>query len=461
MAGIDDYAQLMIELINRARADPVAEATRFGALLDGGLKPGAIGIEAKQPLAPDLALTAAAHRHGLWMLATNVFSHTGAGGSTPGDRMDAAGYDWSLYGENLAMRGGLGPLGDLADLITRQHQSLFLSPQHRLNMLKAEFREVGVSQDVGPFDGYNVSMVTANFGVRAGDAFLTGVVHDDLDEDAFYGVGEGVADVVVTAVGDTGTFSTKTLSTGGYALALPVGTYEVTYNRGAAQTVETVAIQAQNVKRDVVDLGLEDAPHSLALQMSQVRIAAAPDSPKIVGGDGDDVLVGGSGSDWIEAGDGNDRILGRDGADVIFAGAGDDIIHTGRGDDLVDAGPGNDIIRSLRGNDVLLGGPGNDTILGGIGDNVIDGGTGDDRMRGGPGRDTFIFDVPDFGHDRILDFRPGSDALDFRGSGYGLDSLTVRGIGDHVRIDVIDADASIVLSNASEVIGMESTAFIF
>jgi hypothetical protein len=44
--------QLMLELINRARANPVAEASRDGIDLNEGLAPGTISAAAKQPLAP-------------------------------------------------------------------------------------------------------------------------------------------------------------------------------------------------------------------------------------------------------------------------------------------------------------------------------------------------------------------------------------------------------------------------
>ncbi len=55
--------QLMIELINRARMDPLAEAARQGIALDQGLATGAITGAAKQVLAPNAALQQAADAH--------------------------------------------------------------------------------------------------------------------------------------------------------------------------------------------------------------------------------------------------------------------------------------------------------------------------------------------------------------------------------------------------------------
>ena len=58
-----------------------------------------------QPLAFDYDLSEAAAKHTSWMLATDTFSHTGAGGSSPTQRIQAAGYSlngsWAT-GENIA-----------------------------------------------------------------------------------------------------------------------------------------------------------------------------------------------------------------------------------------------------------------------------------------------------------------------------------------------------------------------
>ena len=57
-------------------------------------------------------LALAAKDHSKWMLATNIFSHDGIGGSQPWDRMENAGYDFTgswLASENLAWSGyGIG-----------------------------------------------------------------------------------------------------------------------------------------------------------------------------------------------------------------------------------------------------------------------------------------------------------------------------------------------------------------
>src|SRR3954469_13361156 len=87
--------QYLIEMINRARANPAKEAARLGIDVNEGLSQGQITTAPKQPLAFDPALTDSARGHAKWMLDNDVFSHTGAGGSNPGDRMADAGYNFT------------------------------------------------------------------------------------------------------------------------------------------------------------------------------------------------------------------------------------------------------------------------------------------------------------------------------------------------------------------------------
>ena len=104
-----DAEQYLVELVNRARANPTAEAARFGIDLNEGLAAGTISAAPKAPLAINPFLTDSARGHSRWMIDNDVFSHTGAGGTSPMQRMQAAGYVFnpSSYaaGENIAWRG--------------------------------------------------------------------------------------------------------------------------------------------------------------------------------------------------------------------------------------------------------------------------------------------------------------------------------------------------------------------
>ncbi len=53
---ITGYSQLLIELVNRARANPAGEAALYGINLNQGLPAGTITPTPKQPLAPHEAL---------------------------------------------------------------------------------------------------------------------------------------------------------------------------------------------------------------------------------------------------------------------------------------------------------------------------------------------------------------------------------------------------------------------
>src|SRR3954451_24642634 len=97
-----DYEQYMVELINRARANPSAEAARFGIDLSEGLRNGeVITTDPKQPLAINFNLTDAARSHAAWLIANSTFGHSGAGGSGPQDRMLAAGWQTSGFTQTL------------------------------------------------------------------------------------------------------------------------------------------------------------------------------------------------------------------------------------------------------------------------------------------------------------------------------------------------------------------------
>jgi len=111
------------------------------------------------------------------------------------------------------------------------------------------------------------------------------------------------------------------------------------------------------------------------------------------------------------------NISGGNGADIIRGGSSDDFLRGGpifsdpaTDKDSVFGFGGNDTIRGDQGNDVLNGGDGNDFVKG-------DGGL--DRVTGGAGQDTFEFQRPTDGVDRITDFTAADDQFYFNvGAGY-------------------------------------------
>ncbi len=235
--------QYLLELIN-------AERAKTGA----------------QPLAFDNDLSEAAEGHSKWMLAADVFSHTGSGGSSSTQRMKAAGYvlqgSWAT-GENIAWATTRAPTG-YQDEVKLLHTNLMNSSGHRANLLNPNFREIGLGVEVGDYKGRSSAFVTQDFAKSGSDLFLTGVAFDDRDGDRFYDVGEGLGSITVTAKNSAGqVFKTTTSAAGGYDLVLKPGTYTVTFS-GAdiATSTKKATIGTKNVKVDLVDPAQKAAPLS-------------------------------------------------------------------------------------------------------------------------------------------------------------------------------------------------------
>ncbi|BFV55204.1 hypothetical protein KCMC57_up03080 [Kitasatospora sp. CMC57] len=87
------------------------------------------------PVKANSKLQAAAQGHSDDMAARNFFSHTNPDGNGPQPRIEAAGYRWSTWGENIA-RGQQ----DAAAVM----DAWMKSPGHRANILNCAFTEMGL-----------------------------------------------------------------------------------------------------------------------------------------------------------------------------------------------------------------------------------------------------------------------------------------------------------------------------
>src|SRR5215218_10587163 len=93
------------------------------------------------PLVFDAELVAAARDHSVWMDQTDTFSHTGVSGSSPGDRIAAAGYDTTGWAENIAYTSWWSdPMAQTTvamdqSAVDHLHRMLMDSPSHRANIL--------------------------------------------------------------------------------------------------------------------------------------------------------------------------------------------------------------------------------------------------------------------------------------------------------------------------------------
>ncbi len=257
--AVTAYEQLFLELINRARANPSAEAARYGISLNEGLPAGKIPTTAVQPLAMNNSLQSSIQGHLQDMINNDFFSHTGSNGSTIQTRINGSGYTgWTTIGENLVFRASTGTLNTEATVI-QEHQDLFVDAGisgrgHRLNILNPNFEETGSGVRTGEYKGMNAVFSGNDFGARAGNSFLTGVViNDRVSANNFYNIGEGLSGVsIVVKSGTTTVASTTSNAAGGYQVQVPAGTYQVTFSAAgwASPITKTFTISAQNVKVD-------------------------------------------------------------------------------------------------------------------------------------------------------------------------------------------------------------------
>ncbi|MEU8754416.1 sigma-70 family RNA polymerase sigma factor [Streptomyces chartreusis] len=105
------------------------------------------------PLEEDALLNKSAQGHSEDMAARDFFDHTNPDGADPGQRITAAGYRWSTYGENIAM-GQQTPAAVM--------ESWMNSPGHKANILNCSFKDIGVGIHNGPGGPW----WTQNFGAK-------------------------------------------------------------------------------------------------------------------------------------------------------------------------------------------------------------------------------------------------------------------------------------------------------
>jgi uncharacterized protein YkwD len=118
------------------------------------------------PLRENAKLRRAAEGHSGDMVADRFFAHESPAGADMSGRILRTGYargqTWSL-GENIAW--GTGILGTAAEI----QRAWMESPGHRMNILRPQFREIGIGIAVGApvaAGGLESATYTADFGVR-------------------------------------------------------------------------------------------------------------------------------------------------------------------------------------------------------------------------------------------------------------------------------------------------------
>jgi uncharacterized protein YkwD len=118
-----EMEQLMVELVNRERADPGNTSETNGRA---------------RPLRWNDTLAAVARAHSLDMLNQGYFSHQDPLGRSVAKRVEAAGMEWQAVGENIAIYGSVAGAEEAF-----MNEPRF-TKNHRANILDPDFTEVGI-----------------------------------------------------------------------------------------------------------------------------------------------------------------------------------------------------------------------------------------------------------------------------------------------------------------------------
>jgi Domain of unknown function (DUF4214)/Cysteine-rich secretory protein family/RTX calcium-binding nonapeptide repeat (4 copies) len=327
-----DREQLLLELINRARMDPAAEALRFG-LADLSAGTGTtITTAAKQVLAYNSALFNSATAHNQYLVSNNLFSHTGSGGSSPNQRMIASGYTANATfgygtGENIAYIPFNGVL-DGTSATLDAHRELFLSAGHRRNILYEVYKELGSSVIIDTDNGPAVN-TNNNFGYTVTappsnppPGIVTGVNYTDSNNDDFYSVGESASGRTVRVFSGTTVVGTTTIAAAGGFQVQPAtnGAVEVVFSDGglAVENGVKVNLGANNVKVDLTDGNTIETNVSATLSRSAANLTLL--SIENVNGTGNglaNILKGNKANNVLDGGEGRDTFIGGVGYDTV------------------------------------------------------------------------------------------------------------------------------------------------
>ncbi len=465
------FEQLQLELINRFRRDPageydrlvggdiaanVASAVSFFGVNLAALEAQLSALSAAPALAWNAQLANAAAAHSQVMIDTDSQTHQAPGEPGLGERLRAAGYDFSRAGENVyaftddAFQGHAGFIidwgydrpqgGSTADDFEADGVTLrsdwrdigdgIQDPAgHRNSLIDAAFTEIGISAiaesnsatSVGPW------VVTQDLGSRRGyEAQFVGVVIDDFDGDGFYDIGEGLGGVTITLtnVVSQDRYTTKSWASGGWQIAVAAGTYDILFAGGdlAAAISVRADIAASNVKVDAVQGQTADnaAPVLDITPLGAIAETSAPGmavlhlSARDADNDAFSFRLAGSNAARFTI-DANNSVVLAKGAHLDFetepfveltvvvtdargASAREVVTFAVADVESPPATDGDDMIEGTNGDDDIDGGAGNDIVAGGLGTDSYHVGLGDDQVRG---------TLADLNGDTIIQFAEG------------------------------------------------------
>jgi len=287
----DGNEQEMIWFMNDARANPAAEGVWLATSNESDIANGRnyfnvdvgllqsefSGYAAKPPAAFDLRLYNAAKAHSEYLISSNDQDHDGqfqritdAGFSYTSGRGNVFSYAYSALYAHAAFNIDWGtdnpPDGDgMQD--GRGHRMAIMSVDGAYtNVGIAMVADNDPNNDVGPL------VTTGNYvGANTGQSdhfnrFIVGTVWEDLNENGRYDAGEGRGGV--TVMPDSGTYYAVTGDSGGYAIPVNAGSYQVSFSGSGMMTGHhSVTVGADSA---LLDHMAEDALYTIA---GQVRLS--------------------------------------------------------------------------------------------------------------------------------------------------------------------------------------------
>ena len=296
--------QYLLELINRARANPAGEGAMLAGIQDpeilryyayyavdtNRLRSDFASYAVQPPLALSPALMSSARTQAIDQAEHGFQGHSGTNGSTLRDRLVAVNYPFRMAGENTftyVSNPFFGHVGLNADWGVPELD-------HRENLMNYEaggpvYREVGISCVPTAIKNFGPLVVTQDFGQPLDEklAFVTGVIYQDRNNNGTYDEGEGLGGVSVTP--EAGAFFTRTSASGGFCLPLPadqsggsLGVVASGGGLGAPRRKSVAFVAGRNVKLDFTG---NDAVDS---SVAQVTVAALS---KVASSDGSRVGV--------------------------------------------------------------------------------------------------------------------------------------------------------------------------
>ena len=270
---------LILELMNRFRADPKAEAARIAPAGAATMTYSGKGVDWKMfveemnelkaapPLVFNLDLLDASRKHAYYMIQ-NELTHVESPdkpafyGASFGDRCKNSGYKGFAGGENAFRDPGSVKNSHKGFIVDNGDGPGGMQPGrgHRSNMMGAGYREVGGSA-VPHGKGFSV---VHDFGSRK-VRMVGGVIYMDKDGDNFYSIGEGLGGVTIKSSDGA---STATWKSGAFELDLKSdGPVTITAEYGGQSFSKTFDAGKENIKFDWI------VPEKVALDRADQLLA--------------------------------------------------------------------------------------------------------------------------------------------------------------------------------------------